>query len=217
MPASEALRITSSSARECSVNPPTHIDNAEVYVGTLPIDRVVDSLAGAEDSTEATSVENLQGHNLDFPVDAANTQLVSTLGADDPGAVCSMPILVCRLAVVFHKVNTVDIINRAEVSILIGFNVSRPRPNIVDEVGVSVFDAAIKQGDYNVIAAAGCGPRAHGADVSASFAVITTIVRNADAKLYQNFRALRGRGGVLIEFVLISVSARLRFNRNDPS
>src|SRR5882672_6017140 len=130
------------------------------------VDCIVDRLNGVSGSAEATSIQKPQRHDFDIPIDAANPHLVSTFSTNDSRAVGSMTVIVHGIAVICYSVIAVDIVDSAQVAIMIRSHTRRTRPNIVYQIGVRVFDTAIEDGDYNLIAPFGFGPRLLVADIS---------------------------------------------------
>src|SRR4030095_14667686 len=100
----------------------------------------------------------LQRHDLRFPVHTANARIVATFSADDSGAGSAVTIVVRRVTVVGDSVVTVNIIDRPEILISVRGQGRGPRPDIVDQINVGIFNSAIQHRHNNLTTAFGSGP-----------------------------------------------------------
>src|SRR5207237_2152985 len=158
---------------------PARADDADVDAVGLALDDVVDRLDGAFGRAEAALAHELQGHDLDPPVDARDAFVVVALGPDDAGAVRAVAVLVHRVARLADGAEAVVVVYDAELFVEIHVEVVGPVPHVVQEVGVRVVDAAVEDGDDDLIAAVRLRPRGEGADVGLRLAVALPRVDEA--------------------------------------
>ena len=74
---------------------------------------VVEAPDGVARRAAAVGAEELQGHDLDVPVDAGDADAVVAHGADRAGDVRAVAVVVQRVAVVVDEVVAVDVIDEA--------------------------------------------------------------------------------------------------------
>ena len=109
----------------------------------------------------AVGVQELEGHDLDVPVDAGDADAVVAHGADGAGDVRAVAVVVHRVAVVVDEVVAVDVVDVAVAVVVdaVAGDLARVGPDVGGQVGVGVVDAGV---DHGHDGRAGCrwsGPR----------------------------------------------------------
>ena len=98
---------------------------------------------------------------------ARNADIVFTLGADDARAMSAVAVVVHRVGCGVDRVETVQVVNRAELVVVIRCHRCRTHPHVFHEVLVRVINAGIEHGNHDFIGAGGGGPGERRADVGA--------------------------------------------------
>lgn len=85
-----------------------------------------------------------------FPVHTANARVVATFSSNDSRAESAVTIVIDWVPIVGDGVVTVNIVDRAQVLVTVQGHGRGPRPNIVDQVDVGIFNSAIQHGDNDL-------------------------------------------------------------------
>ena len=91
-------------------------------------------------------------------------------------------VVVHWIATVVNHVEAMHVIDGTlgcQIVVLIGLDDLRTRPNVLDEIGMRIIDAAVQHGHHNLIASLCHGPGAHRADVRPRFSGVLTAVKES--------------------------------------
>ena len=116
--------MTSSRALELC-RAPACADDANVNAVFFAVDGVIDRFDRVFRRAVTAASEKLERHDLDVPVDTGDALAVVALGTDDACTMCSVAVVVHRVAEIISYVKTMNIVNVAELVIDIFRNTCR--------------------------------------------------------------------------------------------
>src|SRR2546423_1307553 len=155
---------------------PTGADDPHRDARALAIYDVVDGLYRILGRAGAPGPYELQGHDLDFPVDARDPHIVIAFGSDDSGTVRAVAVVVHRVGEIVNSTEPAQVIDRAELIVHVLIDIGRSEPDIFHEVWMRVIDAAVEHGDDHLLAAFRLVPGEQVADVRLSLSAVLPCI-----------------------------------------
>ena len=156
---------------ERQIEPPAPAPTVVRYLGAVR-DGKVQGVDGPRGRSASGRVEELQGHDLDFPVHPGHADAVVASRADRPRHVRAVVVVVHRVAVVADEVVAVHIVDVSVLVVVdaIAGNLTRVHPHVRLEVRMVVIDAGVDDGDDRLAAAGGDVPGGRRLDIGACLA-----------------------------------------------
>ena len=143
--------------------------------------RVVHRVDGPGEVAAAIGPEELEGHDLDTPIDAGNADAVVAHRADGARDVGAVAVVVHRVSIVVEEIVAADVIDVAVAVIILAVagDLARVGPDVGLQVGVVVVDAGVYDGHHRLAGAGGFVPCLGSIDVGIEGAAGLTGVVHA--------------------------------------
>ena len=134
---------------------PAVVGGDDLDAALLHGQHVVQARDGARRGAEASRVEELARQDPHVPRDAADAICVVASGADDPGDVRAMAVVVVRVTAMGDRVEPVAVVHDAVAVVVraVGRAFDLVAEQVVDEVDMQVVDARIEDGHHDLRAA----------------------------------------------------------------